>query len=166
MRWVWLSHFSGADPLPHFLYQVNCPKAGVAFYNKLDINDKKLIEYEVRLLTSMHICIFIYHVFNRVYIGHPPRSPSRGRGRPGQDPGGVLHMDRGAPARPRQCLKSGTRLHSSLQFATAPSPAPCMCVHDMSSPGLLSSGPSWMATDVVSHTAFRTPLLVLCCLID
>lgn len=29
--------------------QVNCPKAGVAFYNKLDIKDKKLIEYEVRI---------------------------------------------------------------------------------------------------------------------
>lgn len=31
--------------------QVNCPKAGVAFYNKLDIKDKKLIEYEVRILS-------------------------------------------------------------------------------------------------------------------
>ena len=27
--------------------QVNCPKAGVAFYNKLQIEDKKLVEYDV-----------------------------------------------------------------------------------------------------------------------
>ncbi|KAL1949729.1 hypothetical protein VTO73DRAFT_8610 [Trametes versicolor] len=34
--------------------EVNCPKAGVAFYNKLDIKDKKLIEYEGILHDLLH----------------------------------------------------------------------------------------------------------------
>ncbi len=32
--------------------QVNCPKSGVAFFNKLDLKDKKLVEYQVRALQS------------------------------------------------------------------------------------------------------------------
>ena len=34
------------------IIQVNCPKAGVAFFNKLDIKGKKLIVYDVGI--SMH----------------------------------------------------------------------------------------------------------------
>ncbi|KAI0759681.1 lysophospholipase [Trametes elegans] len=34
--------------------EVNCPKAGVAFYNKLETNDKKLLEYEGILHDLLH----------------------------------------------------------------------------------------------------------------
>ncbi|PIL32215.1 hypothetical protein GSI_05460 [Ganoderma sinense ZZ0214-1] len=34
--------------------EVNCPKAGVAFYNKLEIKDKKLVEYDGALHDLLH----------------------------------------------------------------------------------------------------------------